>query len=42
LDIIKEAGIEIAPKQKYVRFEVCANDEEGEEVEPPTVRFSIK
>jgi ubiquitin-activating enzyme E1 len=42
VDIIKGAGIEIAPRQKYVRFEVCANDEEGEEVEPPTVRFSVK
>jgi hypothetical protein len=42
IDIIKASGIEIAPNQKYVRFEVCANDEEGEEVEAPSVRFSLK
>lgn len=41
VDIVKDAGIEIAEHQKYLRFEICANDEEGEEVEAPSVRFSL-
>jgi hypothetical protein len=26
IDIVKDAGIIVAPKQKYLRFEICAND----------------
>jgi len=42
VDIIKEVGIEIAPNQKYLRFEICASGEDDEEVEAPSVRFSLK
>ena len=42
IDIVKDAGIIVAPTQKYLRFEICANDEEGEEVEAPSVRFTVR
>ena len=33
---------EFKPKQQYVTFEVCCNDEEGEDVEVPYVRYKFR
>ena len=42
IDVIRDAGVSIDEHQKYLRFEVCASDEDGEEVDMPSVRFSLK
>ena len=36
------AKIEIAPKQKYLVFEVCCTDEDDEDVETPYVRYKFR
>ena len=42
IDVIRDAGVSIDEHQKYLRFEVCASDEDGEEVDMPSVRFSLR
>uniref|UniRef100_A0A7S1H9X9 Ubiquitin-activating enzyme E1 C-terminal domain-containing protein n=1 Tax=Hemiselmis andersenii TaxID=464988 RepID=A0A7S1H9X9_HEMAN len=36
------AKMELAPKQKYLIFEVCATDADDEDVETPYVRFKFR
>ncbi|KAJ1471873.1 hypothetical protein T484DRAFT_1842444 [Baffinella frigidus] len=35
------AKIEVPEGQRYLMFEVCSNDEEGEEVDAPSVRLRV-
>ena len=42
IEVIRDAGVSIDENQKYLRFEVCASDEDGEEVDMPSVRFSLR
>jgi hypothetical protein len=39
---LEVAKVEVKEGQRYLMFEVCANDEEGEEVDAPTVRLKVK
>jgi len=42
LDIVKkDAKVEVGEHQRYLMLEICCNDEEGEEVEAPSVRFAL-
>lgn len=37
--VTEVSKIEFKPKQKYITFEICCNDEEDEDVEVPYVRY---
>jgi ubiquitin-activating enzyme E1 len=36
------AKMQLAPKQKYLIFEVCATDADDEDIETPYVRFRFR
>merc|ERR1712054_348697 len=40
--VVEISKTEILPKQKYLTFEICCNDEEGEDVECPYVRYKFR
>ena len=40
--VTKVAKVPVGEKQKYLMFEICASDEDGEEVEAPSVRLALR
>jgi ubiquitin-activating enzyme E1 len=42
-DVVKEVSkADFLPKQKYINFEICANDENGDDAEVPYVRYQFR
>jgi ubiquitin-activating enzyme E1 len=43
VQVIESVGkVNVSPKQKYLTFEMCCNDEQGEDVEVPYCRYRFR